>query len=84
MANRFKYGYYDAKHNIVFIKSDCLLPNTDGMAWKDHCAAYDKAFKMSYQERLEAYATEEQREAISAFLAEHEGAAISEYVNVDI
>lgn len=84
MANRFKHGYYDAKDNVVYIKSDCLLPNTDDMTWQDHCAAYDKAFKMSFEERVKAYATDEQREAIFAFLAEHEGATISEYMDVHV
>ena len=77
-----KWAYYDAKQDAVFINGDAILPNTSGMSWKQHCAAYDEAFAMSYEERIEKFANPIQKEDILQILSEHEGCKISEFTNV--
>ena len=77
-----KYAWYDEKKNVVYINSKCLLPDTSGMTFRDHCRACDKAYKLSILERLELYSTPGQKEDITKFLADHEGCQLSEYSTI--
>lgn len=76
--------YFDKKSNTLYINSDIILPNTKGMSFREHCKAFDEAFKLSYEERIEKFATKEQKEKIRKALEEHKGCNISEYSNVCI
>ena len=77
--DKFRYGFYSSKDNTVYILSRCMLPDTNGLSWKEHCAAYEKAFAMPYPERIRKYAPEWIAKEIESFIAEHDGAKISEY-----
>ena len=76
-----KWWWYDPNRNVLYINSEAILPDTTGMSWKEHSKAIKGAFKMSYQERIEAFANEEQKKAILEAIATYPEATLSEYCN---
>ena len=72
---------YSPKMNILYINSYAILPNTNGMSNKEAFKATKQAFDLSYEERIERYATDEQKAQIREALAEHPDCEISEYMN---
>lgn len=81
MAN-VKYTYFDKKENLLCINSKQLLPDTTGMSLKTHCKAYNEAFKLSYEERLEKFACEECRKEVVEELKKHKGCKVTEFTGV--
>lgn len=73
---------YDEKTKTLFINSEVILPNTDGMKFKEQFRLKMEAFKKSYTERLSDYATEEQRKKIYEEINEHPGCGISEFTDI--
>lgn len=76
-----RFTHFSEKHNTLYILSDQILPNTKGMGWKDHCKAYQEAFKMPYHERIERWACEEAKREIKQEMKAHKGCKLSEYCN---
>ena len=77
-----KYTFFDTKNNILYINSNQLLPCTKGMSFKEYHKAYDKAFTMSYKERINQFACNEAKEEIKKELKAHKDCKISEYLNI--
>lgn len=74
-----EYTMYSEKENTLYINSDVILPDTKGMPFREHCKAYDNAFKMSYEKRLEAFCPENIRKEIQAKIDSHPGCILSEF-----
>lgn len=73
------YTNFSTKDNTLYILSDQLLPNTKGMSFRDHCKAYDEAFKLDMLKRLELYGNEACKKEVAEQLKLHEGCKISEF-----
>lgn len=69
-----KYAYYDFCENIIYIRTDCIVPHGD----VDR-KTFSEAFEKSIEERLELYPTPEEKASIKEFLSKHKGAKLSEY-----
>ena len=76
-----RYTMYSRKDNTVYINSDVILPDTKGMSFREHCKAYDEAFKMDYRKRLQEFCPDNIRKEIEADLDSHPGCKISEFCN---
>lgn len=76
-----KLTWFDSKSETLYINSKAILPDTKGLPFKEHCRRVNDAFKMTYPDRIEAYATEDQKKEILAAMEEHPGCKISEYMN---
>ena len=73
------YTMFSEKHNTLYILSGQLLPNTKGMSFRDHCKAYDEAFKLDRLKRLELYGNEACKKEVEEQLKLHKGCDISEF-----
>ena len=73
--------WYSWKTNTLFINSNAILPDTTGMTMKERVRANKAAFALSYEERIERYATEQQKLEIRKALEEHPNCNISEFIN---
>ena len=71
-------AYYDFVDDAVYIRSEAILPNPKRVDRK----TYGDAFKKSYDERIEAYATDEEKALIKAFIEKHKGAKLSEFTTL--
>lgn len=71
--------FYDAKRDAVFIHSDAMSPDYSKMNWKETFREHYRVHAMSYQDRIDRYATPEQRKEIKQMIKAHAGAALSEY-----
>lgn len=82
-----KYTMFDEERNTLYINSDVILPkrvatpNMDIKEFTRKVAERMEAFKLSYEERIEQFASPEAKEIIKESLAKHSGCKISEYSN---
>ena len=79
---RSKWAYYSEKDNTVYINGSAILPDTRKLSFREHCKQYDKAFAMSYEDRINKFATDTQKAEILEIIGAHPGCNISEYTNV--
>ena len=68
---------YDYCRNVIYIRSDCILPHT-----KVDRATFSKAFAKTYEQRIEDYATDVEKALIKAFIEMHKGAKLSEFTTL--
>lgn len=71
-----KLTEYDERTNTLYILTDAIMCDTKGLTFKEHCAAMNKHFKLSYEERIEQSKYKDQ---IKAEIAKHPNCKISEY-----
>ena len=70
-----KITEFDQKTNTLYIYTPAIMPKSKG--WKEMKAA----FAMSYEERIEKFASDKDKAEIKAALEEHKGCMISEFIN---
>lgn len=80
-----KYSWYSEKYNTLYILSKLILPNTKGMDFKSHCKAYEEAFKMPYEKRIEKFCPKDIKPALMKEIKDckkqHKDCKLSEYTN---
>ncbi len=87
MKQETKYTMFDEERNTLYINSDVILPKmtaTPDMNIREFTRKMSKrldAFKLSYEERIEKFASPDAKEIIKESLAKHSGCKISEYSN---
>ena len=64
---------YDSETDTLYILGKQILPNTLGMTFSQHFKAYDEAWAMSYEERVEKFATPTAKKIIKEQIAKHKG-----------
>lgn len=67
---------YDEKENVLYIRSQAILPDTTQMTRQEQREAYEKWFAMGYEKRIDLSPYKDQ---IKAEIAKHEGCKLSEF-----
>ena len=67
---------YDERTNTLYILTDAIMCNLDGLTIKERAAAIRKHFALSYEERIEQSKYKNQ---IKAEIAKHPNCKLSEF-----
>lgn len=71
--------YFNEKENTIYINTNVLLGNMNGMTLKDKRKYIGENFKLTYEERIQRVKDAKFKEAILKALSEHIGCEISEF-----
>lgn len=76
-----KITIWSEKDNTLYILTEAIMPDTSKMSWKEHCKAYDEAFAMTYEERIDKFANRENKRKILEEAKKHKGCKFSEFTH---
>jgi len=72
-------AYYSEKDNTVMIRTDIMMPNTNGMSWNEHCKAINEAFNMTILDRIAKFTPPQYMDDIIDLINKHADAKIGEF-----
>lgn len=72
---------FDSKRNTLYILTDAIMPDTRGMTYRQRNQAITDAFDLPMSQRIEFFASDENKRIIEAAIAAHPGCKLSEYMN---
>lgn len=78
--NKGWYVWFSVRDNMLYINSEELTPNCDGMSFKERRDAFNEAYKLSYLERLEKWGSDDAKAYVKEELELHKGCGISEFI----
>lgn len=74
-----KNTYFDTDANMLYIRTSIIVPDVKGKSFKAQKELYAKALKLTFQERIARYCTEDQKVEIDREFAKHPGCLVSEF-----